>query len=249
MHQILTFVDPQTGQTRLIVGDDQGVFTGVAAGDGTLDTAIGNSPASASAFIANGSVAEIPVVSGGSGYTTAPTVTLIGGGAAVPATAIAQVTDGMVTAILLTGSVTSAHGIYQRLGLLEHKPACGHAQRRRRHGCNGDRRGQRVRPGYRDHHHERRVGLYLGADDHDRSPDLRHDGDGDGNLHPHQRRVGLPLRPDGHHRPAAQLCAGGELLPQRQPPDRPAPFRSGRAQHRGRLDYRRSVLRQRPERR
>ena len=117
MHQILTFVDPQTGQTRLIVGDDQGVFTGVDASDGTLDTAIGNSPASATAFIfsggsgsgaSSGSVAEIQVVSGGSGYTTAPTVTLIGGGATVPATAVAQVTDGIVTAILLTGSVTSA---------------------------------------------------------------------------------------------------------------------------------------------
>ena len=42
VHQILTFVDPLTGQTRLIVGDDQGVFTGVDAGDGTLDTGIGN---------------------------------------------------------------------------------------------------------------------------------------------------------------------------------------------------------------
>ena len=84
VHQILTFVDPQTGQTRLIVGDDQGVFTGVDAGDGTLDTAIGNSAASATALLAGGSVAEIQIVSGGSGYTTAPTVTLIGGGAPSP---------------------------------------------------------------------------------------------------------------------------------------------------------------------
>ena len=32
VHQIVTFVDPLTGQTRLIVGDDQGVFTGVDSG-------------------------------------------------------------------------------------------------------------------------------------------------------------------------------------------------------------------------
>ena len=44
VHQIVTFIDPVTGQTRLIVGDDQGIFTGVDAGDGTLDTAVGNVP-------------------------------------------------------------------------------------------------------------------------------------------------------------------------------------------------------------
>jgi subtilisin-like proprotein convertase family protein len=43
VHQIVTVVDPLTGQTRLIVGDDQGVFTGVDAGDGTLNTGIGSS--------------------------------------------------------------------------------------------------------------------------------------------------------------------------------------------------------------
>jgi subtilisin-like proprotein convertase family protein len=42
VHQIVTLVDPLTGQTRLIVGDDQGVFTGVDAGNGTLDTGIGS---------------------------------------------------------------------------------------------------------------------------------------------------------------------------------------------------------------
>jgi subtilisin-like proprotein convertase family protein len=44
VHQIVTVIDPLTGQARLIVGDDQGVFSGVDAGNGTLDTAIGNVP-------------------------------------------------------------------------------------------------------------------------------------------------------------------------------------------------------------
>ena len=37
IHSIVTFVDPLTGHTRLIVGDDQGVFTGELTADGTLD--------------------------------------------------------------------------------------------------------------------------------------------------------------------------------------------------------------------
>ena len=40
-HRIVTFVDPLTGHARLIIGDDQGVFTGVDD-NGTFDTGIGN---------------------------------------------------------------------------------------------------------------------------------------------------------------------------------------------------------------
>ena len=36
VHRALSFVDPLTGRGRLIFGDDQGIFTGVDAGDGTL---------------------------------------------------------------------------------------------------------------------------------------------------------------------------------------------------------------------
>jgi subtilisin-like proprotein convertase family protein len=39
VHRILTTVDPLTGLTRLIVGDDQGVASVVDAGDGSLDDA------------------------------------------------------------------------------------------------------------------------------------------------------------------------------------------------------------------
>ncbi|MBX9584678.1 MAG: FG-GAP-like repeat-containing protein, partial [Gemmataceae bacterium] len=39
VHEILTVVDPLTGLTRLIVGDDQGVASVVDAGDGSLDNA------------------------------------------------------------------------------------------------------------------------------------------------------------------------------------------------------------------
>ncbi len=37
LHQIITLVDPLTGKTRLIFGDDQGVYTAVDAGDTTGD--------------------------------------------------------------------------------------------------------------------------------------------------------------------------------------------------------------------
>jgi uncharacterized repeat protein (TIGR01451 family) len=49
-----------------------------------------------------GSVTGITVTNPGSGYTTAPTVTLTGGGATVPATAIATVANGSVTGITIT---------------------------------------------------------------------------------------------------------------------------------------------------
>jgi len=42
MHSVVTMVDPITGRTRLIFGNDQGVFTGVLNPDGTLNTGIGN---------------------------------------------------------------------------------------------------------------------------------------------------------------------------------------------------------------
>jgi subtilisin-like proprotein convertase family protein len=44
-HRLLTFTDPLTGHTRLIVGDDQGVFTGVDDGTGNLTGGIGTAQA------------------------------------------------------------------------------------------------------------------------------------------------------------------------------------------------------------
>jgi subtilisin-like proprotein convertase family protein len=45
IHQLLTIVDPLTGLTRLIVADDQGVFSGVYNADGTLSTSgLGTAP-------------------------------------------------------------------------------------------------------------------------------------------------------------------------------------------------------------
>ena len=44
IHQIVTFVDPTTGQARLLFADDNGVFTGQYTSDGTLETSIGNQP-------------------------------------------------------------------------------------------------------------------------------------------------------------------------------------------------------------
>ena len=41
-HRFVTMVDPLTGRARLIIGDDQGVFTTVDNGDGTINGGIGN---------------------------------------------------------------------------------------------------------------------------------------------------------------------------------------------------------------
>ena len=41
VHVALSMVDPVTGQTRLIFGDDEGVFTGVVNPDGSIDPGIG----------------------------------------------------------------------------------------------------------------------------------------------------------------------------------------------------------------
>src|SRR5207302_3848860 len=40
-HELVAFRDPLTGRTRLIFGDDQGVWTGTDKGDGTADAGIG----------------------------------------------------------------------------------------------------------------------------------------------------------------------------------------------------------------
>jgi len=40
-HRVVTMVDPLTGHARLIFGDDQGVFSGVDMGNGSLDPGIG----------------------------------------------------------------------------------------------------------------------------------------------------------------------------------------------------------------
>ena len=61
--------------------------------DGTLDQT----------FNLNGGVTVIPVLTGGSGYTSAPTVTLSGGGGA-GATATATVANGAVTTITITAA-------------------------------------------------------------------------------------------------------------------------------------------------
>jgi len=57
-HRIITMRDPLTGQTRLILGDDQGVFTGVDQGNGQLFESLGSVTDLSST---NG---DVPVVTG-----------------------------------------------------------------------------------------------------------------------------------------------------------------------------------------
>jgi len=54
IHSIVTFVDPLTGNTRLLVGDDQGVFSGELTPNGTLTTGIGT--AAIPAYSRNGNL-------------------------------------------------------------------------------------------------------------------------------------------------------------------------------------------------
>ena len=42
IHQMISIIDPLTGNARLIVADDQGVFTGVDLGNGNISAGIGN---------------------------------------------------------------------------------------------------------------------------------------------------------------------------------------------------------------
>ena len=48
-HRSIAFRDPVTGKTRLIFGDDQGVFTTVDNGDGTMISGIGTAQSVAGA--------------------------------------------------------------------------------------------------------------------------------------------------------------------------------------------------------
>ena len=63
------------------------------------------STATATASVTAGAVSSVTVVSGGSGYTSAPSVTFSGGGG-TGAAATAVVTDGVVTAINVTNGGT-----------------------------------------------------------------------------------------------------------------------------------------------
>jgi subtilisin-like proprotein convertase family protein len=56
LHAASAFIDPLTGQVRLLLGDDQGVFTAVVTSSGSLDLGIGN--ATAANFSRNGNLQD-----------------------------------------------------------------------------------------------------------------------------------------------------------------------------------------------
>ena len=63
----------------------------------------GTGTAAATAAITSGGlVSGFTIASGGAGYLSAPTVTLVGGGATTPATAFANLTNGVVTGITIS---------------------------------------------------------------------------------------------------------------------------------------------------
>lgn len=72
IHRMLSYVDPSTGKTRLIVGDDQGVFTGVINADGTINPGPGT--AVSPTYSRNGNLAIAQLYYGASQPTTNPVV-------------------------------------------------------------------------------------------------------------------------------------------------------------------------------
>lgn len=92
---------PLSSGKSIVAGTFQFVRGALASGslvrmnaDGTIDPT----------FNFNGTVTQMIVTNGGSGYTSAPTVTLSGGGATTNATATANVVGGVVTSLSITNA-------------------------------------------------------------------------------------------------------------------------------------------------
>ena len=66
----------------------------------------GTGTATATATLSGGTVGRFTITNGGAGYLSAPSVTLIGGGATIPATAFANLTNGVVTGITISNPGT-----------------------------------------------------------------------------------------------------------------------------------------------
>jgi len=76
--------------------------------------------ATATATISGGVVTAVTITAGGSGYTSAPTISFSGGGGGSGATATATITGGVVTAVTITAGgsgYTSAPTIIFNYGL------------------------------------------------------------------------------------------------------------------------------------
>jgi len=81
----------------------------------------GGTGATAFASIVNGEVSEVTILNPGSGYTSAPTVSISGTGGGAGATATAEVSGGVVTAINVTtpgsGYVPTGRVLYDTIGV------------------------------------------------------------------------------------------------------------------------------------
>ena len=94
-----------TGPAAIVenAGQQTVPVTGISVGQGDTATATAYIAATATASIAGGTVNAITVTYGDTGYTSPPVVTLTGGGFTTPATATAVLTNGVVTAITVSG--------------------------------------------------------------------------------------------------------------------------------------------------
>ena len=74
----------------------------IGSATGTGSITINNANASATATISGGAVTGITIIGGGSGFTTAPTISFSQSGSTVSATATATITGGVVTGYTIT---------------------------------------------------------------------------------------------------------------------------------------------------
>ncbi len=95
----------QAGGTFTIPGASR---ANIYAGGGTIDTNTFNITVAQPLLTTTGTtgVTTIPVTNGGSGYIGAPVVTFTGGGGGIGATAVANLTNGVVTSVTITSAGT-----------------------------------------------------------------------------------------------------------------------------------------------
>ena len=109
-------LNPIPNPVAILEGANSGTvtLTGITAGSGdtgqilTISASSSTSAATAgTAVLSGGGITTIPIINGGSGYPSAPAVTINGGGSGsgfVNATATAVLTNGVVTAIQITNT-------------------------------------------------------------------------------------------------------------------------------------------------
>jgi len=101
-NNLLNYVDPNTGITKYNFASLPVTTSSAATQFSTIQTAGNNAVTLFNNIETSGFIANVPVTNGGSGYTSAPTVTFTGGGYGTGAAATCIITNGQVASITLT---------------------------------------------------------------------------------------------------------------------------------------------------